>query len=131
MTKAEPGAQPAAGGDGEMAASLAHQLRTPPLATALLYSANLAKSDLAEDAPHAFCREGDRSNWAAGTSDQDVLLFARGEDIGREPSPSPSCLPMRRRLSTALRPACREISPKAGRGDVIIVGSLSVFPVHC
>ncbi|MDR1936330.1 MAG: PAS domain-containing sensor histidine kinase [Candidatus Accumulibacter sp.] len=68
---------------GEMAASLAHQLRTP-LATALLYSANLAQPELPDAA---------RMRFAGKTAEQlkrlerlihDVLLFARGESIGRD-----------------------------------------------
>lgn len=68
---------------GELAASLAHQLRTP-LSTALLYCGNLARPDLAPE---------DRNRFAERVSEQlkrlerlisDVLLFARGETIGRE-----------------------------------------------
>lgn len=40
---------------GEMAASLAHQLRTP-LATALLYSANLAQPELSDTARIPLCQ---------------------------------------------------------------------------
>lgn len=49
---------------GEMAASLAHQLRTP-LATALLYSANLAKPALAEEARHVLLKRllSNSSGW--------------------------------------------------------------------
>ena len=68
---------------GEMAASLAHQLRTP-LSAALLYSSNLGKAGLPEES---------RARFAEKTTDQlkrlerlihDVLLFTRGEEIGRE-----------------------------------------------
>lgn len=68
---------------GEMAASLAHQLRTP-LSAALLYSANLGKSGLSDEA---------RARFATKATDQlsrlerlihDVLMFTRGEEIGRE-----------------------------------------------
>lgn len=68
---------------GEMAASLAHQLRTP-LATALLYSANLAKPDLAEDARARFAEKATAQLRRLERLIQDVLLFARGENIGRE-----------------------------------------------
>lgn len=68
---------------GEMAASLAHQLRTP-LSAALLYSANLGKPGLSDEA---------RARFASKATDQltrlerlihDVLMFTRGEEIGRE-----------------------------------------------
>lgn len=69
---------------GEMAAQLAHQLRTP-LAAALLYAGNL---ELPEVAPAA------RISIAGKTVSrlkhlekliQDMLLFAKGETLGREP----------------------------------------------
>ena len=68
---------------GEMAASLAHQLRTP-LAAALLYTANLGQAGVSDQARARF------SDKAAGQLRrlerliQDVLLFARGESIGRD-----------------------------------------------
>ncbi|MFC5303307.1 sensor histidine kinase [Azospira restricta] len=71
---------------GEMAASLAHQLRTP-LATALLYSANLAKPDLADDARARFAEKASEQLRRLERLIQDVLLFARGEQIGREVIP--------------------------------------------
>jgi two-component system sensor histidine kinase FlrB len=71
---------------GEMAASLAHQLRTP-LATALLYSANLAKPDLADDARARFAEKATAQLKRLERLIQDVLLFARGQEIGREVIP--------------------------------------------
>lgn len=68
---------------GEMAASLAHQLRTP-LATALLYSSNLGTPDLAEDARMRFADKATTQLKRLERLIQDVLLFARGESIGRE-----------------------------------------------
>ena len=71
---------------GEMAAGLAHQLRTP-LATALLYAGNLTRERLAE---------GDRQRFAekalARLKDlermiQDMLTFLRGAPSGREAIP--------------------------------------------
>ena len=50
---------------GEMAASLAHQLRTP-LATALLYSANLAQPDLSETARTRFAGKAAEHRVVAG-----------------------------------------------------------------
>jgi two-component system sensor histidine kinase FlrB len=71
---------------GEMAASLAHQLRTP-LSAALLYTANLGNEGLSSEA---------RTRFASKATDQlrrlerlihDVLLFARGAEIGKEEIP--------------------------------------------
>lgn len=68
---------------GEMAAGLAHQLRTP-LATALLYAAHLGKPGLAE---------GDRVRFADKVLArlrhlehliQDMLSFVKGESAGQE-----------------------------------------------
>lgn len=68
---------------GEMAARLAHQLRTP-LATALLYAAHLAKPDLAEDDRLRF---GDKVLARLRHLEQlirDMLSFVRGEATERE-----------------------------------------------
>ncbi|MDR3324012.1 MAG: PAS domain-containing sensor histidine kinase, partial [Zoogloeaceae bacterium] len=71
---------------GEMAASLAHQLRTP-LATALLYAGNLGQTDLAEDARRRFADKTLAQLRRLERLIQDVLLFARGESIGRDVIP--------------------------------------------
>lgn len=71
---------------GEMAAALAHQLRTP-LSTALLYSANLAQPDLSEEARARFADRATEQLKRLERLIQDVLLFARGESIGREAIP--------------------------------------------
>lgn len=68
---------------GEMAASLAHQLRTP-LAAALLYSANLARPELPESARARFAGKATEQLKRLERLIQDVLLFARGESLGRE-----------------------------------------------
>lgn len=68
---------------GEMAASLAHQLRTP-LATALLYSANLAQPELSAAARLRFAEKATAQLKRLERLIQDVLLFARGERIGRD-----------------------------------------------
>ena len=72
---------------GEMAASLAHQLRTP-LATALLYSANLAQPDLSDAARTRFAGKATEQLKRLERLIQDVLLFARGESIGRDVIPA-------------------------------------------
>lgn len=68
---------------GEMAAQLAHQLRTP-LAAALLYAGNLENPDLP-----AATRVGVAQKTVGRLKHlerliQDMLLFARGEVLGRE-----------------------------------------------
>lgn len=68
---------------GEMAAGLAHQLRTP-LAAALLYAANLGKPNLPEDARAKFADKATSQLRRLERLIQDVLLFARGESIGRD-----------------------------------------------
>ena len=71
---------------GEMAASLAHQLRTP-LATALLYSANLAQEQLTDAARVRFASKATAQLQRLERLIQEVLLFARGESIGRDTIP--------------------------------------------
>lgn len=68
---------------GEMAASLAHQLRTP-LATALLYAGNLGQAELGEEARRRFADKTVAQLRRLERLIQDVLLFARGESIGRD-----------------------------------------------
>ena len=71
---------------GEMAASLAHQLRTP-LATALLYSSNLALPEISDTARTRFAAKASEQLKRLERLIQDVLLFARGECIGRDVIP--------------------------------------------
>lgn len=68
---------------GEMAASLAHQLRTP-LAAALLYTANLGQSGVPDEARVRFSEKASGQLRRLERLIQDVLLFARGESIGRD-----------------------------------------------
>lgn len=68
---------------GEMAASLAHQLRTP-LATAMLYSANLEQEVISDTARVRFAQRATAQLQRLERLIQDVLLFARGESIGRD-----------------------------------------------
>ena len=68
---------------GEMAASLAHQLRTP-LATALLYSANLGQAQLTDAARVRFADKTSAQLKRLERLIQEVLLFARGESLGRD-----------------------------------------------
>lgn len=68
---------------GEMAASLAHQLRTP-LAAALLYTANLGQAGVSDEARQRFSERASGQLRRLERLIQDVLLFARGESIGRD-----------------------------------------------
>jgi len=107
---------------GEMAASLAHQLRTP-LATALLYSANLAKPDLADDARARFAGKATEQLRRLERLIQDVLLFARGQEIGREAIPVAELLAD---AAQTMEPLCNERGVlwrrEGGAGNAIIVG---------
>lgn len=68
---------------GEMVASLAHQLRTP-LAAALLYTGHMASTEMD---PAARSKVADRALERLRHLEkliQDMLIFARGEALGRE-----------------------------------------------
>ena len=108
---------------GEMAASLAHQLRTP-LATALLYSANLAQPDLSDAARTRFAGKATEQLKRLERLIQDVLLFARGESIGRDVIPAAALLA---EAAHTMEPLCLEkgvsFSVATEVGDAIIVGS--------
>ncbi|QDQ28659.1 PAS domain-containing protein [Chitinimonas arctica] len=68
---------------GEMAAGLAHQLRTP-LATALLYTANLAKPQLGESDRLKFGEKSLARLRYLETLIQNMLLFVRGHQAEME-----------------------------------------------
>jgi two-component system, sensor histidine kinase FlrB len=68
---------------GEMAAQLAHQLRTP-LAAALLYAGNLENPDLPETMRLSIAQKTVSRLQHLERLIQDMLLFARGEVLGRE-----------------------------------------------
>ncbi len=69
---------------GEVAARLAHQLRTP-LATALLYASQLAQPRLAETERTRFAEKVVARLTHLEHLIQDMLLYVRGEAGGREP----------------------------------------------
>ncbi|HZV54868.1 MAG TPA: HAMP domain-containing sensor histidine kinase [Rhodocyclaceae bacterium] len=71
---------------GEMAAQLAHQLRTP-LAAALLYAGNLENPDLPESSRVSIAQKAVARLKHLERLIQDMLLFARGEVLGRETFP--------------------------------------------
>ncbi|MDP1653459.1 MAG: HAMP domain-containing sensor histidine kinase [Rhodocyclaceae bacterium] len=68
---------------GEMAAQLAHQLRTP-LAAALLYAGNLENPELSEARRISIAQKTVGRLKHLERLIQDMLLFARGEVLGRE-----------------------------------------------
>lgn len=68
---------------GEMAAQLAHQLRTP-LAAGLLYAGNLENPDLPEASRISIAQKTVGRLKHLERLIQDTLLFARGEVLGRE-----------------------------------------------
>lgn len=68
---------------GEMAAQLAHQLRTP-LAAALLYAGNLENPDLPPASRVPIAEKAVARLKHLERLIQDMLLFARGEVLGRE-----------------------------------------------
>jgi two-component system sensor histidine kinase FlrB len=68
---------------GEMAAQLAHQLRTP-LAAALLYAGNLENPELPAASRTSIARKTVGRLKHLERLIQDMLLFARGEALGRE-----------------------------------------------
>jgi two-component system, sensor histidine kinase FlrB len=107
---------------GEMAASLAHQLRTP-LSTALLYSANLGKPGLADDARVRFADKATEQLRRLERLIHDVLLFARGEEIGREVIPVNEML---LEAANEVEPVFREkgvrLDTHGADGNPIIVG---------
>ena len=71
---------------GEMAARLAHQLRTP-LATALLYAANLAKKPLSDEDRQRFAQKTvDRLKYLESLIQQ-MLWFVKGQQAGVERVP--------------------------------------------
>jgi two-component system sensor histidine kinase FlrB len=68
---------------GEMAAGLAHQLRTP-LATALLYAGNLTRERLSESDRQRFAEKALARLRDLERMIQDMLTFLRGTSSGRE-----------------------------------------------
>jgi two-component system sensor histidine kinase FlrB len=71
---------------GEMAAQLAHQLRTP-LAAALLYAGNLENPELPDASRIPIAQKTVARLKHLERLIQDTLLFARGEVLGRETFP--------------------------------------------
>ena len=108
---------------GEMAASLAHQLRTP-LATALLYSSNLTQPDLSDAARTRFAGKATEQLRRLERLIQDVLLFARGESIGRDLIPAHALVA---EAAQTMGPLCLEkgvsFAVTTDVGDALLTGS--------
>ena len=108
---------------GELAASLAHQLRTP-LSTALLYCGNLSRPDLEDETRVRFAERVGEQLRRLERLIQDVLLFARGEAIGREMIPLVELMQEAVQAVEALRAsreAGLELAPATP--DVVVVGA--------
>ncbi len=107
---------------GEMAASLAHQLRTP-LAAALLYTSNLGQPGLADEAREKFAGKASGQLRRLERLIQDVLLFARGESIGRDVFLASELL---QEAAQTVEPLLREtgiaFELADGCGDAVLVG---------
>jgi two-component system sensor histidine kinase FlrB len=107
---------------GEMAASLAHQLRTP-LATALLYSANLAQPELPDAARMRFAGKAAEQLKRLERLIQDALLFTRGESIGRDVIAAASLIA---EAAQTLEPLCRQkgvaFRVEADLGEAMVTG---------
>jgi two-component system sensor histidine kinase FlrB len=108
---------------GEMAAQLAHQLRTP-LAAALLYAGNLELPDLPEAARLSIAQKTVGRLKHLERLIQDTLLFARGEVLGRETFPVADLLI---ELAHTLEPLARsrgiEFSIAAASVDAQLTGN--------
>ena len=89
---------------GEMAAQLAHQLRTP-LAAALLYVGNLENPDIATATRVQVAQKAVGRLKHLERLIQDTLLFARGEVLGRETFPVSDLLA---EMGSTFEPLARE-----------------------
>ena len=97
---------------GEMAAGLAHQLRTP-LASAILYAGNLAREQLDPTDRQRFAEKALERLRALERMIQDMLLFLRGAPAMQESLSVPALL---REAALAVEPqfAARDIALRVG-----------------
>ncbi len=107
---------------GEMVAGLAHQLRTP-LAAALLYTATLVQQEMG---PADRERIGNRAMERLRHLEKlirDMLLFARGDTLGREPF---GICELVAELAQTVEPLARakgiELDAACSCGDTVVVG---------
>ena len=116
---------------GEMAASLAHQVRTP-LASALLYAGNLGRTDLEPDARQRF---GDKLRGVLGHLEKlvkDMLNFARKgsfavEDVSMRDLESG----LRQMLETGMEQATGKYELRNSAGDCTIQGNREALVSAC
>ncbi|MDJ0861389.1 MAG: ATP-binding protein [Gammaproteobacteria bacterium] len=116
---------------GEMAASLAHQVRTP-LASALLYAGNLGRTDLEPDARQRF---GDKLRGVLGHLEKlvkDMLSFARKgsfavEDVSMRDLESG----LRQMLETGMERTTGEYELRNSAGDCTIQGNREALVSAC
>jgi two-component system sensor histidine kinase FlrB len=108
---------------GEMAASLAHQLRTP-LATALLYTANLTKKNLGDDDRVRFAEKSLARLKHLEQLIQDMLLFVRGGSVAEEEVLVSSLLvELRQTIEPQLHQHGIVFEVKDNAGGVMLAGS--------
>jgi len=108
---------------GEMAASLAHQLRTP-LAAALLYTSNLGQPGVSDEARSRFSEKASAQLRRLERLIQDVLLFARGESIGRDVIPAGDLLlEVAQTVEPLMRENALEFTVAEADSHAVIVGS--------
>jgi len=100
---------------GEMAAGLAHQLRTP-LATALLYAGNLARPSLAEADRVRFAERAQARLRDLERMIQDMLTFVRGAPAAQETIP----------LAELLREVAQTIEPQMQAHEILFESHIVV-----
>ncbi len=100
---------------GEMAAGLAHQLRTP-LASAILYAGNLAREQLGQADRQRFAEKALERLRALERMIQDMLLFLRGAPVTQE-SLSVSALLREAALSVEPQFAAHGIALRVDAGE--------------
>lgn len=108
---------------GEMAASLAHQLRTP-LAAALLHTSNLGQPGVSDELRAKFSDKASGQLRRLERLIQDVLLFARGESIGRDVIPASDLLTeAAQTVEPLMREHGLEFAVVDGCAEAVIIGS--------
>jgi len=100
---------------GEMAAGLAHQLRTP-LATALLYAGNLARPSLAEVDRIRFAERAQARLRDLERMIQDMLTFVRGAPAAQETIP----------VAELLQEVAQTIEPQMQAREVVFESHVAV-----
>ncbi len=116
---------------GEMAASLAHQVRTP-LASALLYAGNLGRVDLEPDARLRF---GDKLRGVLGHLEKlvkDMLAFARKGNFEVEDVPmSELASALTQMLETGLGGAAVNFELHNDAGETVVQGNRDALVSAC